>query len=39
MTNADALLYAPDRVRVNSVHPGFIQTPMVDQYMTLQTDL
>jgi len=30
MTKNDALLYAPDNIRVNSVHPGFIWTPMVE---------
>lgn len=30
MTKTDALLYAADRIRVNSIHPGFIWTPMVD---------
>ncbi|MBN2537393.1 glucose 1-dehydrogenase [candidate division WOR-3 bacterium] len=29
MTKTDALLYAEDGIRVNSVHPGFIWTPMV----------
>lgn len=24
MSKTDALLYAPDRIRVNSIHPGFI---------------
>lgn len=31
MTKNDALFYAPDRIRVNSVHPGFIWTPLVEQ--------
>jgi len=31
MTKTDALLYARDRIRVNSVHPGFIWTPLVEQ--------
>ncbi len=31
MTKNDALLYAPDRIRVNSVHPGFIWTPLVEK--------
>jgi NAD(P)-dependent dehydrogenase (short-subunit alcohol dehydrogenase family) len=30
MTKTDALLYARDRIRVNSVHPGYIWTPMVE---------
>ncbi len=29
MAKTDALLYASDRIRVNSVHPGFIWTGMV----------
>lgn len=33
MTKTDALLYAADRIRVNSIHPGFITTPMVDGYL------
>lgn len=31
MTKTDALLYAKDNIRVNSVHPGFIWTPLVEQ--------
>ncbi|MCH4267273.1 MAG: glucose 1-dehydrogenase [Brevundimonas sp.] len=38
MTKTDALLYAADRIRVNSIHPGFIQTPMVDHHMARQAD-
>jgi NAD(P)-dependent dehydrogenase (short-subunit alcohol dehydrogenase family) len=33
MTKTDALLYAKDRIRVNSIHPGFIWTPMVEGYL------
>ncbi len=33
MTKTDALLYAKDKIRVNSVHPGFIWTPMVENYL------
>ncbi|NID14622.1 SDR family NAD(P)-dependent oxidoreductase [Luteibacter yeojuensis] len=33
MTKTDALLYAKDRIRVNSIHPGFIRTPMVEGYV------
>lgn len=38
MTKTDALLYAPDRIRVNSIHPGFIWTPMVEQHLGRQPD-
>ncbi len=31
MTKNDALIYAKDHIRVNSVHPGFIWTPLVEQ--------
>jgi len=30
MTKTDALLYAADRIRVNSIHPGYIWTPLVE---------
>lgn len=33
MSKTDALLYAADRIRVNSIHPGFIWTPMVEQHL------
>ncbi|MBS3805056.1 MAG: glucose 1-dehydrogenase [Oleiphilaceae bacterium] len=33
MTKTDALLYAPDQIRVNSVHPGFIWTPLVENFL------
>lgn len=32
MSKTDALLYAKDNIRVNSVHPGFIWTPLVDEF-------
>lgn len=38
MSKTDALIYAADRIRVNSVHPGFIWTPMVEGYLKDQTD-
>jgi len=30
MTKTDALLYAADNIRVNSIHPGYIWTPLVE---------
>jgi NAD(P)-dependent dehydrogenase (short-subunit alcohol dehydrogenase family) len=30
MSKTDALAFAEDRIRVNSVHPGFIWTPMLE---------
>jgi NAD(P)-dependent dehydrogenase (short-subunit alcohol dehydrogenase family) len=33
MSKNDALIYAPDKIRVNSIHPGFIWTPMVDGFL------
>ena len=30
MTKTDALLYAGDGIRVNSVHPGYVWTPLVE---------
>ncbi|GAP66937.1 short-chain dehydrogenase/reductase SDR [Mizugakiibacter sediminis] len=33
MSKTDAMLYAADRIRVNSVHPGFVWTPMVEQHL------
>lgn len=34
MSKTDAMIYAPDRIRVNSVHPGFIWTPMVERHLS-----
>lgn len=31
MTKTDALIYAPDKIRVNSIHPGCIITPLVER--------
>ncbi|MCI0531042.1 MAG: SDR family oxidoreductase, partial [candidate division Zixibacteria bacterium] len=39
MTKTDALLYAQDKIRVNSIHPGFIWTPMVENYLASQGDV
>ncbi len=33
MARNDALIYAPDRIRFNSIHPGFIWTPMVEHHL------
>lgn len=33
MSKTDALIYAPDKIRVNSIHPGFIWTPMVQHFL------
>ena len=39
MTKTDALLYAADKIRVNSIHPGFIWTPMVENHLGSVPDL
>lgn len=40
MARNDALLYAPDNIRVNSIHPGYIWTPMVEGHLRANgTDL
>ena len=31
MTKTDALLYANNNIRVNSIHPGYIWTPLVEE--------
>lgn len=36
MAKTGALLYAKDNIRVNSVHPGFIWTPMVENFLKEQ---
>ncbi|MFA6985829.1 MAG: glucose 1-dehydrogenase [Arenimonas sp.] len=33
MSKTDAMIYAADRIRVNSVHPGYIQTPMLERHL------
>ncbi len=38
MSKTDALIYAPDRIRVNSIHPGFIWTPMVEHHLSALAD-
>jgi len=32
MAKNDAIAYAKNKIRVNSIHPGFILTPMVENY-------
>jgi NAD(P)-dependent dehydrogenase (short-subunit alcohol dehydrogenase family) len=32
MSKTDAMIYAADRIRVNSIHPGYIWTPMVEKH-------
>jgi NAD(P)-dependent dehydrogenase (short-subunit alcohol dehydrogenase family) len=39
MSKTDAMIYAPDKIRVNSVHPGFIWTPMVEHHLAGQGDV
>ncbi|HXZ74615.1 MAG TPA: glucose 1-dehydrogenase [Streptosporangiaceae bacterium] len=39
MSKTDAMLYAADGIRVNSVHPGFIWTPMVENFLREQGDV
>ena len=39
MTKTDALTYAPDHIRVNSIHPGYIWTPMVEGFLRGQGDV
>lgn len=39
MSKNDALLYAADRIRVNSIHPGFIWTPLVETFAGEQGDV
>src|SRR5690606_19327410 len=38
MSKTDGLLSAPDRMRVNSVHPGFIRTPMLEGFVAEKPD-
>ena len=38
MSKTDAMLYAADRIRVNSVHPGFVWTPMVEKHLETMVD-
>ena len=38
MAKTDATLYARDNIRVNSIHPGFIWTPMMENITVEQGD-
>lgn len=33
LTKHDAVLYAPEGIRVNGIHPGYIWTPMVEAHL------
>ena len=33
MTKNDAITYAAEKIRVNSIHPGYIWTPMVERHL------
>jgi NAD(P)-dependent dehydrogenase (short-subunit alcohol dehydrogenase family) len=39
MTKTDALIYASKGIRVNSVHPGFIWTPLVEHFLAASGDV
>jgi NAD(P)-dependent dehydrogenase (short-subunit alcohol dehydrogenase family) len=39
MSKTDALIYAGEKIRVNSIHPGFIWTPMVEDFLAHQGDI
>ncbi|MGD0662987.1 MAG: glucose 1-dehydrogenase [Syntrophorhabdales bacterium] len=38
LTKSDAFYYGPFGVRVNSIHPGYIMTPMVEGFMPKDPD-
>lgn len=33
MSKNDAITYAPEKIRVNSIHPAYIWTPMVENHL------
>jgi NAD(P)-dependent dehydrogenase (short-subunit alcohol dehydrogenase family) len=39
MSKTDAMLYAGDGIRVNSVHPGYVWTPMVEEALAERGDV
>jgi NAD(P)-dependent dehydrogenase (short-subunit alcohol dehydrogenase family) len=39
MSKTDALIYAADKIRVNSLHPGYIWTPMVEKHLASMGDV
>lgn len=38
MTKNDAITYAPEKIRVNSIHPAYIWTPMVENHLRATSD-
>jgi NAD(P)-dependent dehydrogenase (short-subunit alcohol dehydrogenase family) len=38
MSKNDAITYAPEQIRVNSIHPGYIWTPMVEKHLRSTSD-
>jgi NAD(P)-dependent dehydrogenase (short-subunit alcohol dehydrogenase family) len=38
MTKNDAVTFAPEKIRVNSIHPGYIWTPMVENHLRTTSD-
>lgn len=39
MSKTDALIYAKDRIRVNSVNPGYIWTPLIEKHLRSKGDV